>query len=71
MSRGGAWDEKHRLALAAGALGFFIALAPLSELDAARADNATGDDAGRVGGSGAVGGAVVAGGKTDGKRING
>jgi len=32
----------HRLALAAGGLTFFIVLAPLQELDAARADDTSG-----------------------------
>jgi hypothetical protein len=36
------WSDKHRLALASGALGFFILLAPLQELDKKRADNTTG-----------------------------
>lgn len=38
----GAWDDAGRLALASGALGFFILIAPLSELDAARLDNPAG-----------------------------
>jgi hypothetical protein len=39
------WGERrllHKFALAAGALGFFIALAPLQELDASRLDNPQG-----------------------------
>lgn len=43
LSRGGrAWDDRHRLALASGALGLFVLLAPLQELDASRPDNTTG-----------------------------
>ncbi len=42
LSRNGAWGEPHRLALAAGGLGFFILLGPLQELDKARTDNTTG-----------------------------
>jgi hypothetical protein len=34
--------DRHGLALAAGALGFFIALAPLQELDTSRLDNTAG-----------------------------
>jgi FtsH-binding integral membrane protein len=39
------WDERrlyHKFALAAGALGFFIAIAPLQELDKSRLDNTQG-----------------------------
>ncbi len=36
------WTEGHSLAAAAGALGFFILLSPLVELDPNRPDNATG-----------------------------
>ncbi|MFC1879003.1 hypothetical protein ACFLZW_03735 [Chloroflexota bacterium] len=36
------WGDKHRLALACGALGFFILLAPLQELDKTRLDNTGG-----------------------------
>jgi hypothetical protein len=39
---GSVWDDEHRLALVAGALGFFILLDPLQELDASRADNTAG-----------------------------
>jgi len=42
MSGGGAWTERHQLSLVAGALGFFILLAPLQELDKNRTDNTTG-----------------------------
>jgi len=42
MSRRGAWGDKHHLALAAGALGFLIILAPLQELDKTRLDNTSG-----------------------------
>lgn len=42
MSGGGAWTERHKLAIASGALGFFILLAPLQELDKSRTDNTTG-----------------------------
>jgi hypothetical protein len=38
----GAWKDDGRLALVSGALTFFILLAPLSELDAARPDNTAG-----------------------------
>lgn len=36
------WGDDQRLALAGGALGFFILLTPLQELDAARPDNTAG-----------------------------
>jgi hypothetical protein len=36
------WDDKYRLALASGALGFFVLLAPLQELDTTRTDNTSG-----------------------------
>ncbi len=39
---GAAWTERHQLALASGALGFFILLAPLQELDKTRPDNTAG-----------------------------
>jgi uncharacterized membrane protein len=42
MSRGGAWNDEHRLALAGGALMFFVLLAPVAELDATRPDNPAG-----------------------------
>ncbi len=41
-SGGGTWDDKGRFALAAGALSFFILLAPLSENDPSRLDNPAG-----------------------------
>jgi len=42
MSRGGGWTDEHRLALAGGALMFFVLLAPVAELDATRVDNPAG-----------------------------
>jgi hypothetical protein len=42
MSRGGAWNDEHRGALAGGALMWFVMLAPIQELDATRTDNTTG-----------------------------
>ena len=42
MSRGGAWTDEHRLALAGGALMFFVLLTPVQEFDATRADNPAG-----------------------------
>jgi hypothetical protein len=42
MSRGGSIPATRRLALASGALGFFILLAPLQELDPTRIDNTNG-----------------------------
>jgi len=42
MSRGGAWNDEHRLALAGGVLMFFVLIAPLQELDETRVDNTTG-----------------------------
>lgn len=42
MSAGGEWDDRHRLALVSGALSFFVLLAPLAEMDKARADNPAG-----------------------------
>ncbi|MFX1412147.1 MAG: hypothetical protein ACFFA6_17540 [Promethearchaeota archaeon] len=42
MSRRGAWTDQHRLALAGGALTFFMLLSPLVELDTARPDNPIG-----------------------------
>jgi hypothetical protein len=41
-SGGFAWQDEHSLALASGALAFFILLAPLIELDSSRPDNTTG-----------------------------
>ncbi|MEW5871745.1 MAG: hypothetical protein AB1894_20930 [Chloroflexota bacterium] len=42
MSRRVGWSDAHRLALAGGALSFFILLAPLQELDQTRPDNTIG-----------------------------
>ncbi|OQY19266.1 MAG: hypothetical protein B6I34_09765, partial [Anaerolineaceae bacterium 4572_32.1] len=43
MSRGGAWTDQHRLALAGGALMLFVLLAPVQELDNLnRPDDTTG-----------------------------
>ena len=42
LSRRAPLTEIHQLALASGALSFFILLAPLQEMDAARPDNTTG-----------------------------
>ncbi|RLC96613.1 MAG: hypothetical protein DRI77_08345 [Chloroflexi bacterium] len=43
MSRGGAWPDQHRLALAGGALMLFVLLAPVQELDNLnRPDDTTG-----------------------------
>lgn len=42
LSRGGAWRDEHRLALVAGALMFFVLIAPIQELDPARMDNTKG-----------------------------
>ncbi len=43
MSRGGVWTDKHLLALAGGALGFFVFMAPMQEIDNLnRADDTTG-----------------------------
>jgi hypothetical protein len=42
VARGGSLPATHRLALAAGALGFFILLAPFQELDPSRIDNTNG-----------------------------
>ncbi len=43
MSRGGAWNDEHRLALAGGALMFSVLLAPVQELDNLnRPDDTTG-----------------------------
>lgn len=39
---GTGWSARHQLALVSGALGFFILLAPLQEMDKNRADNTTG-----------------------------
>ncbi len=42
LGAGIVWSERHQLALAAGALGFFILLTPLQEMDPARPDNTAG-----------------------------
>jgi hypothetical protein len=42
MSGEGGWSDEDKLALASGALTFFILLAPISEFDASRLDNPTG-----------------------------
>ena len=42
MSGGAGWSERHKLSLVSGALGFFILLAPLQEMDKKRMDNTTG-----------------------------
>lgn len=42
MSGGGTWRDEHRLALAGGALMFFVLLAPLQEFGATGADNTMG-----------------------------
>ncbi|MFQ6057706.1 MAG: hypothetical protein ACE5MB_02345 [Anaerolineae bacterium] len=42
MSHDGAWTDQHRLALAGGALMFFVLLAPVQELDATRTNNPAG-----------------------------
>lgn len=42
LSRGGAWTDEHRLALAAGALMFFVLIAPIQEFDSTRVDNTKG-----------------------------
>ncbi len=42
LTRGGMWAAEHQLALAAGALGFFVLLAPLMEMDGTRPDNPAG-----------------------------
>ena len=42
LSGSGAWSQRHQLALSSGALGFFILLAPLQELDKNRTDNTKG-----------------------------
>jgi hypothetical protein len=42
MTAGGTWDDRHRLALASGALSFFVLLAPLAEMDKSRIDNPAG-----------------------------
>ena len=42
MSGGVVLSDRHKLALISGALGFFILLAPLQELDKKRADNTAG-----------------------------
>ena len=42
MSRNGTWNDEHRVALASGALAFFVLLTPVQEFDATRTDNPTG-----------------------------
>jgi len=42
LGNGLVWSERHRLALASGGLGFFIFIAPLSEMDSTRPDNTAG-----------------------------
>jgi hypothetical protein len=42
MSRGGAWNDKHKLALLTGVVVFWVLLAPLQEMDTNRTDNPTG-----------------------------
>ena len=42
MSHGFAWSDEHSLALASGALTFFIVMAPLIEMDQTRPDNTSG-----------------------------
>ena len=42
LSRNGAWNDEHQLALAGGALMFFVLLAPVAELDTTRPDNTAG-----------------------------
>jgi hypothetical protein len=43
MSCGGVWTQEHQIALASGALGFFVLFAPLQEMgNANRPDNTTG-----------------------------
>jgi hypothetical protein len=42
LSGRGTWTDEHKLALAGGALGFFVLLAPLQQLDATRPDNTAG-----------------------------
>jgi hypothetical protein len=42
LSHHGAWGDEQRLALASGALFFFVLLAPLQQLDSTRPDNTTG-----------------------------
>ena len=41
LGNGLAWSNRYQFALASGALGFFILLAPLQELDKNRTDNNT------------------------------
>ena len=41
-SRGGAWNDKHKLALLTGVVAFWVLLAPLQEMDTNRTDNPTG-----------------------------
>jgi hypothetical protein len=42
LSRGGRWNDKHKLALLTGPLLFWILLAPLQEMDPKRLDDTTG-----------------------------
>ncbi len=42
FSHHGAWGDEQRLALASGALFFFVLIAPLQELDSTRSDNTSG-----------------------------
>ena len=42
MSRGGSWNDKHKLALITGTLLFWTLLAPLQEMDPKRLDDTTG-----------------------------
>ncbi len=42
LGNGISWPQRHQFALAAGALGFFILLAPLHEMDKTRIDNTAG-----------------------------
>jgi hypothetical protein len=42
MSRGGSWNDKHKLALITGALLFWTLLAPLQEMDPKRLDDTAG-----------------------------
>ncbi len=42
FSGGGAWVEKHKLAIVSGVLAFYAFLAPIQELDETRTDDTTG-----------------------------
>jgi hypothetical protein len=42
MSRGGAWNDKHKLALLTGVLLFWVLLSPLQEISPDRPDDTTG-----------------------------